>query len=297
MPVDDWFQWNSLFADNVKELSALQKQAALNPLASLEDARAILYDELSSKVVKGASKLQLAQTLRDGLSAYQGSVGRVVSKGAETVGLKAYRMAMDHVTEELAPVLDVPKRLVKPSIADRTIDEASVHLWEAQRKTKNTVSAQIIRDLDNKNFRGVVDQHLSQGTPILSEGFYRKTDATLKFVASEVYNSTIVKALQMLSKTHPDLVKQLITVDDNRRTHICTAAHLQIRPVDKNFQVEGDFGSWEGPHPPIIGDGLQPTFHYCRTRVRGYTERMDEAFNTGIMDTEQIDQDLRDKLA
>jgi hypothetical protein len=79
---------------------------------------------------------------------------------------------------------------------------------------------------------------------------------------NDAFNEGHSATLRQAKETLPGLVQVWVSAKV-RSTPICLGLHGQVRDIGEDFSWRG----WHGKRPPAIGQGAEPQFHLCRSRV------------------------------
>lgn len=91
---------------------------------------------------------------------------------------------------------------------------------------------------------------------------YKDAILVARLGINDAFNEGHAATLRQAKETLPEL-KQVWVSAKVRSTPICLGLHGQVRDIGEDFSWRG----WHGKRPPAIGQGAEPTFHLCRSRV------------------------------
>jgi hypothetical protein len=91
---------------------------------------------------------------------------------------------------------------------------------------------------------------------------YKDAILVTRLGVNDAFNEGHTSTLRQAKETLPEL-KQVWVSAKVRSTPICLGLHGQIRDIGEDFA----WRAWHGKRPPAIGQGAEPRFHLCRSRV------------------------------
>jgi hypothetical protein len=91
---------------------------------------------------------------------------------------------------------------------------------------------------------------------------YKDAILVTRLGINDAFNEGHTATLRQAKETLPELAQVWVSAKV-RSTPICLGLHGQVRDIGEDFT----WRNWHGKRPPAIGQGADPSFHLCRSRV------------------------------